>query len=168
LAKPNSVDTNKQYFFKYIFFLFLALKCRRAINKKQIMKNLRGKEESFHPVALGTMLILVFLLVGLAVGLFKDGDSATKSDSRKTDSTKANASEDLDHLLSNQDRLNILVSKGDLEGCKELDMPQFRLSCETNILANRATSNRDVPVCDKASTDEAKTHCQRLVSNKTF
>ena len=75
-------------------------------------------------------------------------------------------SDDVKNLLANQDQLNLLVEKGDVAGCKGLTMAQFQVSCETNILANKAKSNQDLSVCDTASTAEIKTQCQGLVAKK--
>lgn len=77
-------------------------------------------------------------------------------------------SDDVKNLLANQDKLNVIVAKGDVAGCKELDMPQFQVSCETNILANKAASNKDLAVCDSALTADVKARCQEVVSNKVF
>ena len=77
-------------------------------------------------------------------------------------------SEEVQNLLANQDKLNVIVAKGDVAGCKELDMPQFQVSCETNVLANKAKSKKDLAVCDSASTVDIKTRCAEVVANKVF
>jgi len=77
-------------------------------------------------------------------------------------------SEDVKNLLANQDKLNALVLKGDVAGCKDLDMPQFQISCETNILVNKAKSNTDLAVCDASSTPDIKIQCLDLVAKKQF
>ncbi len=71
-------------------------------------------------------------------------------------------------LLEMQGKLSEIVLSGDVERCKELTLEQYLTSCEANILANRAQSPGDATVCDEASTENNKTRCINLVSNKDF
>lgn len=82
----------------------------------------------------------------------------------ETPATDAVSDEDVKKLLADQDKLNALVAKGDVKGCAELDMIQFRNTCESNILANTAKSGTDTAVCAKASSGEVKTQCETLVA----
>jgi hypothetical protein len=71
-------------------------------------------------------------------------------------------------LRENQDKLNLLIAGGEITKCNDLDLNQFRDSCEANILVSRAKTNKDLTVCKEASTAEIKTQCERLVAKKTF
>ncbi len=65
-------------------------------------------------------------------------------------------------LLTMQDLLNEIVSSGEVEGCAELEMDQFKESCEANILANRAKDAGNADACDEASTDLIKQRCEAI------
>ena len=76
------------------------------------------------------------------------------------------ASVEVQKLLASQDKLNALVKAGDITKCKTLEMTQYQVSCEANILADKAKSKTDKAVCKAASTPEALVQCESVVSAK--
>jgi hypothetical protein len=94
------------------------------------------------------------------------GTSTAKLEISGSQATAPAASDEVKKLLANQDMLNTLVKAGDVAKCKTLEMAQYQVSCEANILANKAKSKTDKAVCKAASTPEAQVQCESVVSTK--
>lgn len=96
----------------------------------------------------------------------KTGTSNANLEITGTQAANPAASDEVQKLLANQDKLNGLVKEGDATKCKTLEMVQYQVSCEANILANKAKSKTDKEVCKAASTPEALAQCESVVSTK--
>lgn len=67
-----------------------------------------------------------------------------------------------DQFQQDQKNMAALIEKKDYTSCKTLQLSSSQYDCELNILSNLALQQKDLKVCDKASSKEILSACQEL------
>ena len=76
---------------------------------------------------------------------------------------KAMKEENEKNTKAMQDQYNKIIAEGNLEQCDTLTDNNFKLSCKSTVLTNKALKNKDKSLCEKIEQKELQEDCKRFV-----